>query len=153
MLFSRRTDKLWYIHTIEYYSVVKRNELTSHQRHGGTLNTWSRVKKTTCKGSTQGNQPRIFTGQPDAEAETPILWPPDAKSQLIRKDPDAGKDWRQEEKGMTEGEMVGWHHQLDGYEFEKDLGVGEGQGSLVCCSLWGCKELDMTRWLNNNTTS
>ena len=75
--------------------------------------------------------------------------PPDEKNQLIGKDPDAGKDWRQEEKGTTEDEMVGWHHQLEGYEFEQTLGDGEGQGSLVCCSPWGHKESDMTERLNN----
>ena len=74
------------------------------------------------------------------EAETPILWPPDAKSWLIWKDADAGKDWGQEEKGTTEEEMVGWHHWLNGHEFEQAPGVGDGQGSLVCCSPWGCKE-------------
>ena len=80
----------------------------------------------------------------DAEAESPILWPPDAKSRLIRKDPDAWKDSMQEEKGMTEDEMVGQHHQLNGHEFEQTLGDSEGQGSLACCSPWGCKESDMT---------
>ena len=84
----------------------------------------------------------------DAEAETPILWPPDAKSWLISKDPDAGKDWRWEEKVMTEDEMVGWHHWLDGREFEEALGVGDGQGGLVCCSPWGHKESDTTEQLN-----
>ena len=82
----------------------------------------------------KGNQSWIFIGRTDAE--TPILWPPDAKNWLIGKDPDAGKDWRRE-KGTTEDEMVGWHHWLDGYEFEQALGVGDGQGSLVCCSPWG----------------
>ena len=77
-----------------------------------------------------------------------ILWPPDAKNWLIWKDPDAGKDWRQEEKGMTEDEMVRWHHQLDGHEFESTLGVGDGQGSLACCRPWGWKEPDMTERLN-----
>ena len=96
----------------------------------------------------KGNQFWIFIGSIDAEAETPVLWPPDVKSWLIGKDPDAGKDWRQEEKRTTEDEMVGWHHQLDRHEFEQALGVGDGQGSLVCCSPWGCKELDMTEWLN-----
>ena len=86
----------------------------------------------------------------DAKAETPVLWPPHVKSWLIGKDPDAGKDWRQEEKGRTEDEMVGWHHQLDGHEFEQALGVGDGEGNLACGSPWGCKELDMTEWLNNN---
>ena len=71
------------------------------------------------------------------EAEAPILWPPDVNSWLIGKDPDVRKDWRQEEKGITEDEMVGWHHQLDGHEFEQAPGIGDGQGSLVCCSLWG----------------
>ena len=77
-------------------------------------------------------------------AEAPILWPPDVKSWFIGKDPDAGKDWGQEEKGMTEDEMVGWHQWLDEHEFEQTLGAGEGQGSLVCCSLWGGKESDTT---------
>ena len=77
-----------------------------------------------------------------------ILWPPDAKSWLIWKDPDAGKDWRQEEKGMTEDEVVEWHHQLYGHEFKQHPGVGDGQGSLACGSPWGCKELDTTEWLN-----
>ena len=81
------------------------------------------------------NQPWMFIGRTDAEA--PILWPPDAKSQLIGKDPDAGKDWRQEEKGTTEDEMVGWHYWLNGHEFEQAPGVGEGQGSLAYCSPWG----------------
>ena len=84
----------------------------------------------------------------DAEAETPILWPPHAKSWLIGKDPDSGRDWGQEEKGMTEDEMAGWHHWLDGHESEWTLGVGDGQGGLACCDLWGHKESDMTEWLN-----
>ena len=88
----------------------------------------------------KGNQSWIFTEKTDAEAESPILWPHDAKSQLIRKDPDAGKDWRQEEKGTTEDEMVGWHHELNEHEFKHALGDGEGQGSLVWCSPWGRKE-------------
>ena len=84
----------------------------------------------------KGNQSWIFTGRTDDEAEVPILWPPDTKNWLIGKDPDAGKDWRQEEKGMTEDEMVGWHHWLNGREFEQAPGVGDGQGSLVCCRPW-----------------
>ena len=96
----------------------------------------------------KGNQLWIFTGRTDAEA--PILWLPNAKSWLIRKDPDSGKGWRQEEKGTTEDEMVGWHHWLNGHEFEQALGVDEGQGSLACSSPWCPKELDMTEWLNNN---
>ena len=96
----------------------------------------------------KGNQPWIFIGRTAAEAETPMLWPPDTKNWLIGKDPDAGKDWRQKGKGTVEDEMVGWHHQLDGLEFEQAPGVGDGQGSLACCSPWGCKELDTTEWLN-----
>ena len=88
----------------------------------------------------KGNQSWIFTGRTDAEAEAPILLSPDVKSWLIRKAPDAGKDWRREEKGTTEDEMVGWHHWLDGHEFEQALRVGDGQGSLECFSPWGCKE-------------
>ena len=90
------------------------------------------------------NQPLIFTGRTDAVAEAPILWPPDVKSWLIRKDPDAGKDWRKEEKGMTKYEMVGWHHWLNGQEFEQALGDCEGQGNLACYSPQSCKESDMT---------
>ena len=96
----------------------------------------------------KGNWPWIFIGRTDAEAEALILWPPDAKNWLIGKDPDTGKDWRQEEKGMTEDEMVGWHHLLNGHGFEQAPGVDDGQGSLVCCSPWGRKESDMTEWLN-----
>ena len=83
----------------------------------------------------------------DSEAEAPILWPPDVKNWLIGEDYDAGKDWRQE-KGMTEDEMVGWHHRLNRHEFEQALGVGDGQGSLMSCNPWGHKELDTTEWLN-----
>ena len=94
------------------------------------------------------NQSWIVIGKTDAEAEAPILWPPDVKSQLIRKDPDAGKDWRQEEKWTTKDEMAGWHHWLNGHEFEEALGVGDGQGSLACWSARGHKELDTTERLN-----
>ena len=98
----------------------------------------------------KGNQSWIFIKRTDAEAEAPILWPPDAKSWLIRKDPDAGKDWRLEEKGTREDKMVGWQHWLNGHEFEQGLGDGEGQGSLTCCSPLGHKESDATEWLNSN---
>ena len=100
-----------------------------------------------------GNQSWIFIGRTDAEAETPILWPPDMKNWLTGKDPKAGKDWRWEEKGMTEAVMVGWHHWLNGHEFEQVPGVGDGQGSLACCRPWGCKEFDMTEWLHNNNNN
>ena len=96
----------------------------------------------------KGNQSWIFIGRTDAAAETPILWPPDAKNWLIWKDPGAGKDWRQEEKRTTEDEMVGWYHQLNGHEFEQAPEVGEGQGGLVCCGSWGRKGSDTTEWLN-----
>ena len=97
----------------------------------------------------KGNQSRIFVWGIDAEAEAPVLWPPDGKSQLIRKDPDSGKDWRWEEKGMTEDEMVGWHYRLNWCKFEQALKNCEGQGSLTCCSPWGSKELDTTEQFNN----
>ena len=96
--------------------------------------------------NSKGNQSWIFIGRTDAEAETPILWPPDGKNWLLRKDPDAGKDWRQEEKGTTEEKMLGWYQWLDGHEFEKAPGIGDGQGSLACCSPWGHKELNRLNW-------
>ena len=103
--------------------------------------------------SPKGNQSWIFIGRTDPEVETPILWPPDAKNWFTGKDPDAGKDWRQEEKGMTEDETVGWHHWLNGHEFEQAPGVGDGQGGLVCCSSWCHKESDMTEQQNGNETT
>ena len=96
----------------------------------------------------QTSQSWLLIGRTDAETEAPILWSPDANSWLLWKDPDAGKDWRQGEKGTTEEEMVTWHHRLNGREFEQAPGVGDGQGSLACCSPWGRKESDMTEWLN-----
>ena len=96
----------------------------------------------------KGTQSWIFIGRTDAGAEAPILCPSDAKSWFFRKDSDAGKDWRQEEKGMTENEMVGWHHRLNEYGFGWTLAVGDGQGGLVCCNSWGCKESDTTELLN-----
>ena len=94
------------------------------------------------------NKPWIFIGMTDVEAEDPMLWPPDAKSWLTGKDPDAGKDWRWEKKGTTEDEMIGWHHWLNGHEFEQAPRVGDGQGDLACCSPWDHKEPDMTEQLN-----
>ena len=94
------------------------------------------------------DQSCVFFGRTDAEAETPVLWPPHEKSWLIGKDSDAGRDWGQEEKGTTEDEMAGWHHRLNGDEFEWTPGVGDGQGGLVCCNSWGHKESDMTERLN-----
>ena len=119
---------------------------------------WTMVLEKTLEGpldckeiqpvNSKGNQSWIFIGKTDTEAETPIFWPPDAKSWLIWKDPDVGKDWRQKEKGTAEDEMAGWHHWLNGLESEWTLGIGDGQGGLACCDSWGCRELDMTEWLN-----
>ena len=96
----------------------------------------------------EGDQPWNFFGRNDAKVETPVLWPPHAKSWLIGKDSDAGRDWGQEEKGMTEDEMAGWHHWLNEHESEWTPGVGDGQGGLACCDSWGRKESDTTEWLN-----
>ena len=96
----------------------------------------------------KGDQPWVFFGRNDAKAETPVLWPPRVKSWFIGKDSDAGRDRGQEEKGIIEDEMAGWHHRLDGHEFAWTLGVGDGQAGLACSDSWGHKELDMTEWLN-----
>ena len=96
----------------------------------------------------KGDQSWVFIGKTDAEAETPMLWPPHAKNWLIGKNPDAGRDWGQEEKGTTEDEIAGWHHLLDAHEFEWTPGVDDGQGGLACCNSWGHKELDTTEQLN-----
>ena len=98
----------------------------------------------------KGNQSWRFIGRTDAEAQASILWPPDSKSRLIRKDPDAEEDWGQEEKGLTEDEMVGWYHWLNGHKFEQALGDSEGQGGLASCSPWGRNKSDTTQRLNNN---
>ena len=107
---------------------------------------WKEIKPVNPKG----NQSWIFIGRTNAKAEAPILWPPNEKNWLTWKDPDVGKDWRQEEKGITEGETVGWHHRLHGHEFEQAPGVGDGWGRLVCCSPWGHKGSDTTELLNWN---
>ena len=103
----------------------------------------------------KGDQSWVFIGRTDAEAETTILWPTHGKSWLIGKDPEAGKDWGQEEKGKTEDEIAGWYHRLDAHEFGWTLGVGDGQqGGLACCDSWGRKESERTEWLNwTNTTN
>ena len=94
------------------------------------------------------DQSWVFFGRTEAEVETPILWPPDEKSCLIGKDPDAGRDWGQVEKGMTEDEMAGWHHRLNGHEFGQTPGACDGQGALECCGSWRHKESDTTEWQN-----
>ena len=96
----------------------------------------------------KGNKSWIFIGRTDAEAAASVLWPPDVKNCLVGKDPDSGKDWRREEKGLTEDEMVGWHHWFDGHDCERTPGVGDRQVSLACCSPWGLKESDMTEQLS-----
>ena len=101
--------------------------------------------------NSKGNQSWIFIGRTDAEAEAPILWPPDVKNWLIGKDPDAGEDWRQEKRWQDE--MVGWHHRLNGHEFEQTVLDSEGQGRLVCFSRWGCKETQLSSWTTNNRDS
>ena len=129
-----------YIHDIrnasEFPSILRLNNIPSMDR--------MEVKPVDPKG----NQSWVFIGRTDAEAETPILWTPDVKNWLLGKDTDAGKDWRQKKKGTTEDNMVGWHHRVDGHEFEQAPGVGDGQGSLACYSPWGLKELDTTEQLN-----
>ena len=114
---------------------------------------WRRLLRVPCtaKRSNQSiinEQSWLFIGRTDAEAEAPILWPLDAKSWLIWKNPDAGKDWGQEEKGMIDDEMVGWHYRLNRHGFGWTPGVGDGQGGLACCNSWARKESDMTEWLN-----
>ena len=99
--------------------------------------------------NSKGNQSWIFIGRTDAEAKALIIWPANRKSRLIGKDPDAGKDWGHKKKGITEDEMIGWHHRFDGHEFELTPGDGEGQGILVCCNSWSCKKSDTTEWLSN----
>ena len=115
-----------------FWTVVLENTIESHLEN-------KEIKLVNLKG----NQPWIFSGKTDAEAEAPIFWPSDANSWLIGKDPDAGKYWRQKVKRETEDEMAGWHHLFNGHELGQTPGDGEGQGSLACCSPWGHKELDM----------
>ena len=122
-----------YVCTYEMYVCMKTLESPLHS---------NKIKSVNLKG----NQPSIFIGRTDVEAEAPIIWPHDAKSRLTGKDPDAGKDWGWEEKEVTEDEMVAWHHQLSGHEFEQVLGDGEGRGSLASCSPSGHKESDPTEW-------
>ena len=118
-----------------FWNVVLEKTLESHL-------DWKEIQPV------QGNQSWILIGRINPEVETPICWPPDEKNWLTGEDPVAGKDWRQEEKGMTEDEMVWWHHRHNGHELEKAPGVGDGQGSLACCSPWGGKEFDTTERLN-----
>ena len=126
--------------------------LTKCQKRAGPAGQSSVFCPLDCKEiqpvHSKGDQPWVFLGRNDAKAETPELWPPHAKSWLTGKDSDAGRDWGQEEKGTTEDEMAGWHHRLDGREFEWTPGDGDGHGGLACCDSWGCKESGTTEWLN-----
>ena len=150
--------KLWYIYTMEYYSAIKNNTFESVLIRWMNWCFWTVVLEKTlesplnCKEiqpvHSKGDQSWVFFGKNDAKAETPVLWPPHAKNWLIGKDPDAGRGWGQEEKGMTEDEMAGWHHRLNGREFEWTLEVGDGQGGLVYCNSWGRKESHTTERLN-----
>ena len=132
----------WTIKKAEQPRIVSFGTVVLEKTLKGPLN-YKEIQPVNAKG----NQSWIFIGRSDAKAEAPILWPPDAKNWHIGKIPNAGKDRRQEEKGMTEDEMVGWHHWLNRHQFEQDPGICIGQGSLACCSLWGHKESG-TEWLN-----
>ena len=143
MFINSRIEIIVYLYNVLknwcFWNVVLEKPLES-------LLDWKEIKLVNPKG----NQPWIFIGRTDAEAETPIFWPPNGKSWLIGKDPDAGKHSRQEEKGATENEMVGWHHQLNGHEFEQTPGDSEGQGNLPCWYSWGY--LEELEPLSNSTT-
>ena len=136
-LFSVPCEESWVLKNWCFWTVVLEQTLESPL-------DWKEIQPVHSKG----NQSWVFFGRTDAKAETPVLWPPHVKSWLIGKDPDAGRDWGQEEKGTTEDEMAGWHHRLDGRKFESTLWVGDGQGGLECCDSWGHKELDKTERLN-----
>ena len=125
--------------SFQYLLPVRKYPLESHL-------DWKEIQPVHPKG----DQSWLFIERTDVDAETPIFWPPEAKCWLIGKDPDARKDWGQEEKGTTEDEMVGWHHQLDGHGFGWTPGVGDGQGGLACCGSWGHKESDTTEWTELN---
>ena len=137
----------------ELWEMVKDREAWHAAVHGIAkswtwLSDWTATINERDPTSSEGDQPWDFFGKNDAIAETPVLWPPHVKSWLIGEDSDDGRDWGQEEKGTTEDEMAGWHHRLDGREFEWTLGDGDRQGGLVCCDSWGRKEPDTTERLN-----
>ena len=145
VLWKLDCEESWALKNWCFWTVVLENPLDCKR-------LWSLESPLDCKEiqpvHPKGDQSRVFIGRTDAKAETPVLWPPHAKSWLIGKDSDAGRDWGQEEKGPTEDEMAGWHHRPDGREFEWTPGVGDGQGGLACCNSWGCKESDTTERLN-----
>ena len=141
-----RTDVSWTINKAEHQKLLLLN-------CGVGEDSWESLD---CKEiqpvHPKGDQFWMFIGRTDAEAEAPILWPPDVKSWLIGKDPDAEENWGQEEKGTTEDEMVGWHHRLKGHESEQTQRESDGQRSLACYSSWGCRESDTTERLNNSSS-
>ena len=147
-----KNSLVWKNPTFGSRNVASRNRLYTVQAKIVVDTLMNLVSPLDCKEiqpvHSKGDQSWLFIGRTGAEAETPILWPLHAKSWLIGKDPDAGRDWGQKEKGTTEDEMAGWHHRLDAHEFGWTPGVGDGQGGLACCNSWGCKELDTTEWLN-----
>ena len=148
--FDKHFEKLWLEKRGQESNVVAVKQLWVSCRSQKKEVTWIwlTLRKKIQPVHSEGDQPWGFFGRNDAKAETLVLWPPHEKSWLFGKDPDAGRDWRQEEKGMTEGEMAGWNHWLDGRESEWTPGVGDGQGGLECCNSWGRKESDTTEWLN-----
>ena len=148
MVFPSSHEQMWKLDHKES-QIIDAFELWCWRRLLRVLWTSRRSIQSTPKG----NQPWTFIGRTDAEIEALIPWPPDVKSWLIGKDPDAGKEWRQEENGVIGDEMVGWHHWLNGHEFEQTQGDNEGQGGLACCSSWGHRESDTTKWLNNKPAS
>ena len=147
-----KNSLFWKTPTFGSRNVASRNRLYTVQAKIVVDTLMNLVSPLDCKEiqpvHSKGDQSWLFIGRTGAEAETPILWPLHAKSWLIGKDPDAGRDWGQKEKRTTEDEMAGWHHRLDAHEFGWTPGVGDGQGGLACCNSWGCKELDTTEWLN-----
>ena len=147
-----KNSLVWKTPTFGSRNVASRNRLYTVQAKIVVDTLMNLASPLNCKEiqpvHSKGDQSWLFIGRTDAEAETPILWPLHTKSWLIGKDPDVGRDWGQEEKGTTEDEMAGWHHRLDGREFEWTLGVGDGWGGLACCDSWGHKESDTTEPLN-----
>ena len=147
LLFVLEYSKVWWERLVSIQGKWFYN-LNPLEMKGRTKGLEMQQKETTSSERLKKELKYNKVGRTDVEAETPILWPSDEKSWLTGKDPDAGKDWGQEEKGTTEDEMVGWHHWLNGHGFGWTPGVGDGQGDLVCCSSWGHKELDMIEQLN-----
>ena len=151
----------WVLKNWCFWTVVLEKTLESPLDYQGERDEIKRshqdIKRSPCKEiqpvNPKGNQSWIFIGRSDTEADAPIIWPPDVKNWLTGKDPDSGEDWRQEDKGTIKDEIVRWHHRLDGQEFEQASGVGDGQGSLACCSPWGLRETWLSDWTTANGLS